>query len=231
MQGFQAYSQRQVARRHEMKGKNLGRLAVGLFLAASLLSVVATQGSAQGSGRFFGLGEYPGGTLKTVFEIQRGGPDAAIRSYTVEIVPDGDQFNMIETIISPRLVGDNIDSGLGRSGAAGAAGASYNADEQQPNIDLTPLYTLDERNVAIQPNENYYLPDGARLVTGESEVIAGISVVMGTFLHPKYPSQRVLIAFASPEIERLLLFPVYMVREVDGEMEYRTELVEFSHEL
>lgn len=193
--------------------------------------MAVTEGAAQGSGRFFGLGDYPGGTLRTVFEIQRGGENAPVRSYTVEIVPEGDHYNMIETIVSPRLGDSDVESGLGRSGAAGTAGASYNADEQSPTIDMTPLYTLDERNVAIEPNQNYYLPDGARLVTEGVEVRAGIEVVMGVFLHPNYPSQRVLIGFASPEIEKLLLFPVYMVREVDGEMEYRTELVEFSHEL
>ena len=214
-----------------MNRKHLSRWIVGLLLVGSLTAVAVTEGMAQGSGRFFGLGDYPGGTLRTVFEIQRGGENAPIRTYTVEIVPEGDHYNMIETIVSPRLGDNDVESGLGRSGAAGTAGANYDADEQSPTIDLSPLYTLDERNVAIEPNQNYYLPDGARLVTEGVEIRAGIEVVMGTFLHPNYPSQRVLIGFASPEIEKLLLFPVYMVREVDGEMEYRTELVEFSHEL
>ena len=213
-----------------MKHKNLYRLAVALMLAGGLVSVVATQGAAQFGGRIFGLGNYPGGSLYTVFEMQNG-PNAPIRTYTIEVVPVGDHFSMTETIHSPVLYTGDVQSGLGRSGAAGTAGARYDEDQQNPNIDLTPLNTLEDREVIVEPNQNSYLPDGARLITGDVETIAGIEVVMGTYLHPSYPSQRVIMGFADPEVEALLLFPVYMMREVDGEQDYLVRLVEFRHEL
>ncbi len=216
-----------------MTRKGLIRLAVGLFLAASVTGFVVTETVAQVqmSGMMFGFGGYPGGTLHEVFEMQRGGPNAPVRTYTIDIVPDGDGYHMTETIDAPLLMRDDIGSGLGRSGAAGTAGARYDEEGVRQNIDLTPLSALEERGVIVEPNQNYYLPDGARLVTGDVETIAGIEVVMGTFLHPSYPSQKVTMSFADPEIEALLLFPVYMLREVDGEQDYLVQLVEFSHEL
>ncbi len=215
-----------------MQCKRLIQLAVGLFLAGSVVGIVATDAMAQAqfSGMMFGFGDYPGGTLHEVFEMQRGGEDAPIRRYTVDIVPDGDGYHMTETIDSPLLTRDDIGSGLGRSGAAGTAGARYDEDGAQKNIDLTPLSALEERGVVVESNQNYYLPDGARLVTGDVETIAGIEVILGTFIHPSYPSQKVTMSFADPEIEALLLFPIYMLREVDGEQDYLVQLVEFSHQ-
>lgn len=214
-----------------MKGKKLHGLAVALMLAGGLVSAVATQGAAQSGGMLFGFGGYPGGILHEVFEMQRGGEDSPIRTYTIDIVPDGDGFHMTETIDAPLLMRDDIGSGLGRSGAAGTAGARYDEEGQRQNIDLTPLSALEERSVIVEPNQNYYLPDGARLVTGDVETMAGIEVVIGTFLHPSYPAQRVTMSFADPEIEALLLFPVYMLREVDGEQDYLVRLTEFRHDL
>ena len=206
------------------------RLALGLFLAACAAGFVATEAVAQMGGMLFGFGDYPGGTLHTVFEMQRGGEDDPVRFYTIDIFPDGDGYHMTETIDAPLLLRSDVGSGLGQSGAAGTAGARYDEEGQRQNIDLTPLSTLEERNVIIEPNQSYYLPDGARLVTGDVETIAGIEVVMGTFLHPGYPTQRVIMSFAAPEITALLLFPVYMLREVDGEQDYLVQLIEFRHE-
>ena len=208
----------------------LRRWRAAAAVTLGVIALVAIPGAAQ-IGWFFGIGEYPGGTLYTVFEMQRGGDDAPVRTYTVEIVPDGDAYDMIETISSPLLQRDDIGSGLGRSGAAGTAGVRYDDGTERQNIDLSPLSALDERNVAVAPNENYYLPDGARLVTDDVTEIAGIEVVMGTFVHPTYPGQRVIMAFADPEVESLLLFPAYMLREVDGEQDYLVQLTEFRHEL
>ncbi len=203
-----------------------------LLLVVGLIVVPTTTGMAQAWGAIFGFGaDYPGGTLKTVFEMQRGGEDATVRTYTIEIVPNGDAFDMVETIVSPRVIGEEVQSGLGPGGAAGTAGARYDEDEARQNIDLTPLSTLEERNVQLEPNQNYYLPDGARLVTGDWVDIAGIQVIMATFIHPSYPGQKVEMGFAEANKANLLLFPPYMVRYVDGEVDYRVELVEFQHEM
>ena len=59
--------------------------------------------------------------------------------------------------------------------------------------------------------------------------IAGIDVVMGIFIHPNYPEQRVEIALGNPEMSKLLLFPPLMIMEINGEVDSRIELVEFSH--
>ena len=213
-----------------MRRWNARRSTAVALLAMGLVAVVGISAMAQFGGMMFGFGSYPGGTLHTVFEMQRGGENAPLRMYTIDIVPDGDGYHMTETIDAPLLMRGDIGSGLGHSGAAGTAGARYDVEGQRQNIDLTPLSALEERNVVIEPNQNYYLPDGARLVTGDVETIAGIEVVMGTFVHPSYPGQRVIMSFADPEIEALLLFPVYMLREVDGEQDYLVQLVEFSQE-
>jgi hypothetical protein len=201
------------------------------LMAAGVVAVVGIHVAAQFGGMMFGFGNYPGGTLRTVFEMQRGTEDAPLRTYAIDIVPDSDGYHMTETIDAPLLMQGDIGSGLGRSGAAGTAGARYDEEGQRRDIDLTPLSALEERNVAIEANQNYYLPDGARLVTEDVVEIAGIEVVMGTFVHPSYPGQRVIMSFAAAEIEALLLFPVYMLREVDGEQDYLVQLVEFSHQL
>lgn len=177
---------------------------------------------------FFGLGEYPGGILKAVFEIQRGGEDAAVHYHTVEIVPNGDLYDMTETIESPGQSADDMSTGMGRSGAAGAVGAMYE-EEEAASIDLSPLQTLADRNVEIEPNQNYYLPDGARLVTEGWDKIVGIDVIMAIFLHPSFPNQRVEVALAAPGINALLSFPPLLIKEVDGEVQHRVELIEFVH--
>lgn len=214
-----------------MRRWDLRRATVVTLLTAGLVAAVGIYGVAQFGGMMFGFGSYAGGTLHTVFEMQRGGEDAPLRTYMIDIVPDGDGYHMTETIDAPLLMRDDIGSGLGRSGAAGTAGARYDEEGQRRDIDLTPLSALEERNVTIEANQNYYLPDGARLVTEDVTEIAGIEVVMGTFVHPSYPGQRVIMSFAAPEVEALLLFPVYMLREVDGEQDYLVQLIEFTHEL
>jgi len=201
------------------------RIAVGIAcgLMGSLLI-----GSAAFGQLLFGLGEeYRGGTLKTVYELTRRDSDIP-HIFTVEIVPKGDLYDVITTIVGPGQEGDNISTGFGGSGAAAAMGARYEEDEVA-DIDTSPLQALDDRNVAVEPNQNYYLPDGARLVTQERVQIAGIDVVMGIFVHPNYPEQRVEVALVNPEMSKLLLFPPLMIMEINGEVDSRIELVEFSH--
>ncbi len=198
------------------------------FLGLALVSGTALSQTAPQLTDFFGLGEYPGGTLKAVFKLQRGGEDAAVHYHTVEIVPNGDLYDVTETIESPGQSAEEISTGGGRSGAAGAVGAKYD-EEKAATIDLSPLQTLAERNVEIEPNQNYYLPDGARLVTEGWDQIAGIDVIMAIFLHPSFPNQRVQVALADPDTNALLAFPPLLIKEVDGEVQYRVELIEFVH--
>ena len=176
----------------------------------------------------FGMGDYPGGTLHAVWRIQ-GEEDEAPVTYTVDVIPDGNLFEMIETITSSSLEIDEIGSGFGPGRAAGTAGVQYD-DDEDANIDTSPLSALDDRNIEVEPNQNYYLPDGARLVAGDRVEYAGIEAVLCTYIHPNYPNQVVTIALASQAMSDLLLFPVFMQTEKDGVVTRSIELIEFIHQ-
>lgn len=176
----------------------------------------------------FGLGEYPGGALRAVFLMKADGE--ADRMFTVEITPNSGLFDMVETISSPSMEGENLGSGLGTRGAAGTAGAQYDTDDEE-TIDVSPLSALDDRKVNVQPGQNYYLPDGARLIAGDTVAFAGITGVMCTYTHPSYSNQVVKIALTDYATSNLLLFPAYYARIVDGVVKQSIELVEFSHTL
>jgi hypothetical protein len=201
-------------------------IPLGTIAIAAVLSIgvsIPTFG-----GIAFGMGDYPGGTLHAVWTIQNE-KDVAPVNYTVDVIPDGDLFNMIETITSPSLGIDEVGSGFGSGRAAGTAGVQYSGDEGG-NIDTSPLSALDDRNIEVEPNENYYLPDGARLVAGDIVDYAGIEAVLCTYYHPNYPNQSVIIALASQATSDLLLFPIYMRTEKDGVAITTIELIEFVYE-
>ena len=199
------------------------------LLGLALVSGTALSQTPPQLAYIFGMGPYPGGTLKTVFELQRGGMDKPTHFITIEIVPNGDLYDMTETTKSPGQAADDMSTGMGKSGAAGAVGARYDEREKAATIDLSPIQTLVDRNVEIEPNQNYYLPDGARLITEGWDQIAGIDVIMAIFLHPGFPNQRVQIALTDPATSALLSFPPLLIKEVDGEVQYRVELIEFVH--
>ena len=94
---------------------------------------------------------------------------------------------------------------------------------------MSPLGVLGEYGVAIEPNQTYYLPDGASLVTGEIELIAGVEAIKGTFTHPLYPTQRVILgSVIDSAISALLQYPIYMLVEMEGAMQNLVQLIEFS---
>ena len=201
-------------------------IALVLF-AFSVSGLVALETMAQVKGEFFGFGEYPGGTLHTVFEIQRG-PLVPVRQYATDISPEAGQYHMTETIVA-LLDLMNIETALGKRGAAAVAGGRY-AYKQTPPLDLSPLGVLAEYGVTIEPNQTYYLPDGASLVTGEIEQIAGIEAIKGTFTHPQYPTQRAILGNpVDPAIAALLQYPVYYQLELEGQAVTLIQLIEFSY--
>jgi len=192
----------------------IGALAVGGWAMAQLI---------------LGLGEYPGGTLREVYTITHGGVDYPPTTYTVEIAPNGDRFDITELIESPGRPADAVGTGFGTSGAARGVGTQYKEGDEE-EIDLSPLAVLEEREVTIEPNQSYLLPDGALLETGELSQIAGVEVIMATYTHPRYPTQRIQLALpVDREIAKLLVYPPLFVKEREGEMVRRVELVEFSH--
>lgn len=214
------------------------RSGVGRGLALALVVVLVGQGMAFAQAgtamrtfvqRSFGLGlmNYPGGTTKVVYEIWQAGQTKP-HLYTLEVIQSGDRYDVIESTTLFDVVLGQVAIGFGPSGAAAAMAARFERF-RGGNIDLTPLRVLEERGVVVEPNQSYYLPDGARLVTGDPSVIAGIDVVIGVYVHPGFPGQRVEMAFTKPEISGLLPFPPLSVTEASGEIRSKIVLVEFSH--
>lgn len=178
--------------------------------------------------RFFGMGEYPGGTLRVVYKIEHGDADYPPTTYTMTIKPDGDRFDITEVTESQDRPADAVGPGFG--GAGMAAGVRVRFEEAGGFIDMSPLSVLDEREIPLEPNQSYLLPDGAMLKTEERTQIAGIEVIMAIYTHPGFPTQRVRFAsVVDEELAKLLVYPPLLVTELEGEMVSRTELVEFSH--
>ena len=208
-----------------MRRTTVSRIQLGAIAVALALSIgvsMPTLGELA-----FGMGDYPGGTLHAVWRIQ-GEEGEAPSTYTVDVLPEEDLFRMTERISSAPTEKDEIGSGFGSNRAAGTAGVQYDEDDGG-NIDTSPISALDDRNVEVQPGENYYLPDGARLIAGEVVEYAGIQAVLCTYLHPGYPNQVMYIALTSRLMSDLLLFPVYMWTEKDGVVIRTIELIEFVH--
>lgn len=201
------------------------KLLALFILSLVLLFTVGYSGTAG----IFGMEEYPGGSLKTVFEIEEPEEGSPVRIYSMIVEPEKDTYRVTEKISSPGRDSENVNSMFGASGGAGATGSQYE-EKGSPNIDSSPLSALDDRNVEVKPNQQYILPDGGRLVTQGMAEIAGISVVMGIFVHSNYPNQRLKLAFASNEIQDMLLFPPLLERIENGKIEIRIQLVEFHHE-
>lgn len=175
----------------------------------------------------FGMGVYPGGTLKVVYRFERA--DIGPSTYTMMVKPNGSKFDIFETVESNGRKADEVGSGFGASGAAGAARIRFEANRTE-NIDLSPLAVLDEKEIEIKPNDKYLLPDGAILQTGDKTQMLGINVINAVYTHPNYPTQRVVMALADPETKKLLLYPPLLERQKDGKLYTRVRLIEFTHQ-
>ena len=202
----------------------LNRFKIALIFAAIGVLMYGGWALAQ---RIFGMGVYPGGTLHAVFKFERA--DIGPSTYTMDVKPNGDKFDIFETVVSQGRKPDEVGSGFGASGAAGAARIRFEPNRGE-NIDLSPLAVLDEKEIEVKPNDRYLLPDGAVLQTGGTSKMAGIDVINGVYTHPSFPTQRVLIAFAPLEIKKLLLYPPFLERQKDGKMFTRVTLMEFNHQ-
>lgn len=201
-----------------MRNLKLGMI-IGLGLA---LAIGGTLALAQ----LFGMGEYPGGHLKTVYEIStEESPNPA--TFSLEIAPQPDGNYKITSTTEAIESQDKIELGLFSLFFLG-----YSLSPQSEKLDLTPLTALGEREV--EPHKTYVLEGGARLITGDRAQIAGLDVIMGTYTHPDYPDQRAQIALADVPTRKLLPFPPLLEVERQEGGEYKTvdkvTLVEFLHE-
>ncbi len=199
-----------------------------LILGAICVLLVGSWAMAQ---RFFGMGDYPGGRLKVVYELDDGDPDTSPAIYTMEVAPDpdGNGYDIREVTESQDRPADEVNLGFGAAGAAGGAGATFEEEEDVERIDMSPLDVLDDREVALNPDDQYLLPDGAIIKTGKRDKIAGIEVVRAVYTHPNYPAQKVELALADIETSKLLPLPPLMVRYYKGEVDRITKLVEFNY--
>ncbi len=212
-----------------MKAFTKEKSATGVLLVALVLITAVTLIQVSASAGIFGMGEYPGGKLKAVFLISEPNSEAPEREYTIEIEPQGDSYEVTEKVISPNRDKGDVSTAFGASGGASAGGSQYSEDGSV-SMDLSPLSTIDDRNIEIKPNDRILLPDGGRLVTEDVDTIAGLEVVMGTFTHSNYPDQRARFGFADREARDLLLFPAFFELIEDGEVDSRIELVEYSYQ-
>ncbi|MFW6071744.1 MAG: hypothetical protein ACOC86_05100 [Candidatus Bipolaricaulota bacterium] len=212
-----------------MKAYTKEKSATGVLLVALVLITAVALIQMSADAGIFGMGEYPGGKLKAVFLISEPNSEAPEREYTIEIEPQGDSYEVTEKVISPNRDREDVSTAFGASGGASAGGSEY-SEEGSVSMDLSPLSTIDDRNIEIKPNDRVLLPDGGRLVTEDVDTIAGLEVVMGTFTHSNYPDQRARFGFADRDTRDLLLFPAFFELIEDGEVDSRIELVEYSYQ-
>lgn len=179
---------------------------------------------------------YPGGTLRLVYANYFFNEEEDIlqleNQYFFDLVPvegTDDLYEMSLAIKYRIQSGEELyPSESTSSSAAGVAGDRY--EIETGTITLSPLSVLDTREVEIEPNQTYYLPDGARLVTGERDQIAGVDVVHGVFTHPAYPNQRAVVAMIpSAQVRRYIILKPLQTIEKDGKEISRSELIEFSY--
>ncbi|HIC96398.1 TPA: hypothetical protein EYP12_07230 [Candidatus Bipolaricaulota bacterium] len=193
------------------------------IISSSLILALA---GAIALAQLFGMGEYPGGHLKTVYEIfSEESPNPATFSLEIVPLPDGNfKITSITEAIEPK---ERVELGLFSLFFLG-----YSLRPEEEQLDLTPLLALGEREV--EPNKSYVLEGGARLITQDRAEIAGIEVVMGTYIHPDYPDQRAIIALPDGATRRLLPFPplLQVERREGGQFKItaKVELIEFLHE-
>jgi len=189
-------------------------------------AVVALIGGGLAVAQIFGLGDYPGGSLKVAYEITSEGSESP-STFAMEITPEGDLFRVKTT---SEALEKREDIELGLFGLF-FMGFSFQPEEEDV-IDLTALQALDEREV--EPNKSYVLPGGTRLETGERSNIAGVDVVMGIFTDPDVPDQRAILALSDVTTRKLLPFsPLLQVEEKkDGEFQVtnKIELIEVSYQ-
>ncbi len=204
------------------------RAGLGLCLwpIIGCLGVALLLGGALALAQLFGMGEYPGGHLRTVYRITTEvSPNPAY--FTLEITPQPDGNYKIVSMTEAVEPREQIELGLFSLFFLG-----YSLRPESGKLDLSPLHALDEREV--EPGKTYVLEGGARLFTQERTEIAGVEVVMGTYVHPDYPDQRALIAFPDLETRKLLPFPplLQVERKEGGQFQPVdvVELVEFVYE-
>lgn len=177
--------------------------------------------------QIFGMGDYPGGSLKLAYEITSE-ESATPSTFAMEVTPEGDDTFRVKTISEAVQKREDLALGLF---SLFFMGFHYRPEEEDV-IDLTALQALDEREV--EPNKSYVLPGGTRLETLDRSNIAGVDAVMGIFTDPDLPDQRAILALSDLNTRKLLPFPplLQVEEKKDGEFQpaSKIELIEFIYQ-
>ncbi|MCS7197909.1 MAG: hypothetical protein NZ930_04425 [Candidatus Bipolaricaulota bacterium] len=166
-----------------------------LHIALIALLFVALVGGSLVLAQIFGIGPYTGGSLTIIYRLTNMENDPSPGMLTLKIVPEGSKFRVTETfeLLAER---DQLQVMVFSHGFAHVP---------KGYLDMTPLSALDSREV--QPNREILLPEGAKLVTSEEVIIAGVKAVKGVYTHPKFEDQRAIIAISDLESRKILPYP------------------------
>ena len=188
-----------------------------LWTSSVAALLIALLGSCQG---IFSWGVlYPGGHLLARYHVTAQGEELYL---TVEVVPQGQGYRVITSF--ERTVRDAAEVGLslfspGRVGDSGT-------------IDFSPIFVLKDKD--LRPNARYILEGRSRLITHGRIEIAGVPAIQATFIHPKWPGQRVELAVPDPAYRGLLFLPP-LLRVIEGQdssskVIFSIELLKFRHD-
>ncbi|MCX8104140.1 MAG: hypothetical protein N3E42_06940 [Candidatus Bipolaricaulota bacterium] len=177
-----------------------------LHIALPALMLLTLIGGSWALAQIFGIGPYAGGTLTIVYRLTDRENDPSPGTLTLKIVPEGSRFKVTETF---ELLAERDQLSV----LVFSHGFSH---VPKGYLDMTPISALDTREVL--PNREILLPEGAKLVTSEEVLIAGVKAVRGVYTHPKFEDQRAIIAISDLESRKILPYPPLLrVEKKDGD--------------
>ncbi|MFB6287054.1 MAG: hypothetical protein ABEK03_10825 [Candidatus Bipolaricaulia bacterium] len=169
------------------------RRSMGIALAAVVVGLAAF---AQ-TGDYFE--NYPGGRTDVTYEIQSAELDGPISlGWRVEPA-SGDQFKVVTTnrVTASR---EALNTGVA-NGVAQVSNVIQNNDAVQ---------ALLENSGNLEPNETFFLPDGAQFQAAGRETIQGVSVICGLLTTSDTESERIMIGVSG---DPTLPFPPFIRQE------------------
>ncbi len=157
---------------------------------------------------------YPGGFSKSVFRITQEGLQSPIVLSMEVRSAENDKLSVKTT---NELLGTRKDleskvfDGIART---------------QLEVNSEAINAL--RNQTVLPNQTYLLPGGAKFVSENKEMLAGIEIIKGILTDPKKPNRRTILGLSS---DKAIPFPPLV--QVDEQRvllfvtTYKLELIEY----
>ncbi len=171
-----------------------------LLFAMLVIGTISLWAWAQSTGFFQ---TYPGGYSKSVFRITQEGLQSPIVLSMEVRSSDNDKLSVKTTneLLGTRKdLESKIFDGIART---------------QLEVNSEAINAL--RNQTVLPNQTYLLPGGAKFVSENKELLAGIEIIKGILTDPKKPNRRTILGLTSDKAipfpplvqvdeQRLLLF-------------------------